>query len=349
MKFGVRECVDVMFKAKSTRSIGSKIFYKNEPVPLFDTLTTSPMEGTGSPVYVTGGRGNARLMSWDGDRAVTFTMENALLSRERIGVLTSAQVINAGNRTNKNEKTLYIHTTSRIELVEGNGGNFVKTNATDDDPASVTITLPELPYAGNGNEDYIYVMLLDDYGDMKSEPYIATVKGTGDDAKKIVITKAAINGRTGEYDPTVAGDGYSFNDFKNGAVILVDYYVAKASGAFQVEIAPEVFGGNFYIEGSTLFRDQGSGKDMPAEIIIPSGKIQSAFSFTLSGSGNPSSFTFTLDAFPDYTRFDKTKKVFADIQVVTEAGGTGEELRRMATESADTIKADGTVVSANNG
>lgn len=352
MKFGVRECVDVMFKAKSTRSIGSKIFYKNEPVLLFDTLTTSTLEGTGSPVYVTGGRGNARLMSWDGDRAVTFTMENALLSRESIGVLTSAQVINAGERANKNEKTLYIHTTSRIELVEGNDGNFVKTDGTELVPASVTITLPEKPYGGSNDskEDYIYVMLLDDQGDMKSEPYIATVKGTtGEDVKKIVIKKAAINGRSDEYDPTVAGDGYKFDDFKNGAVILVDYYIEKKSGAFQVEIAPEVFGGNFYIEGSTLFRDQGSGKDMPAEIIIPSGKIQSAFSFTLSGSGDPSSFTFTLDAFPDYTRFDKTKKVFADIQVVTEAGGTGEELRRMATESADIIKADGTVVRGNNG
>lgn len=345
MKFGVRECVDVMFKAKSTRSIGSKIFYKNEPVLLFDTLTTSTLEGTGSPVYVTGGRGNARLMSWDGDRAVTFTMENALLSRESIGVLTSAQVINAGTRTSKNEKTLYIHTTSRIELVEGTNGNFSITG--EDDAKKVTITLPEEPAQYTDDEDYIYVMLLDDQGDMKSEPYIATVNAT--DKKKIEIAKAAINGRKEAYDPTKAGLDYKFDDFKNGAVVLVDYYVEKKSGAFQVEIAPEVFGGNFYIEGSTLFRDQGSGKDMPAEIIIPSGKIQSAFSFTLSGSGDPSSFTFTLDAFPDYTRFDKTKKVFADIQVVTEAGGTGEELRRMATESADTIKADGTVVSANNG
>lgn len=342
MKFGVRECVDVMFKAKSTRSIGSKIFYKNEPVLLFDTLTTSTMEGTGSPVYVTGGRGNARLMSWDGDRAVTFTMENALLSRESIGVLTSAQVINAGARANKNEKTLYIHTTSRIEL---SASNFSLTPATEDDPAIVTITLPEQPAEYTNNEDYIYVMLLDDQGDMKSEPYIAKVKtGSGEDGKKIVITKAAINGRSEDYDPTKAGLDYSFADFKVGAVVLVDYYVAKASGAFQVEIAPEVFGGNFYIEGSTLFRDQGSGKDMPAEIVIPNGKIQSAFSFTMAGSGDPSSFTFTLDAFPDYTRFDKTKKVFADIQVVTEAGGAGEELRRMATESEDTIKADGTVV-----
>jgi hypothetical protein len=113
MRFGVRECVDVVFKAKSTRSIGSKIFYKNEPVLLFDTLTTSTLEGQGSTVYVQGGRGNARLMAWDGERTVTFTMTNALLNKESISVLTSAQLIEAGERANKNERTLKIHVTER--------------------------------------------------------------------------------------------------------------------------------------------------------------------------------------------------------------------------------------------
>lgn len=31
-------------------------------------------------------------------------------------------------------------------------------------------------------------------------------------------------------------------------------------------------------------------------------------------------FTFTLDAFPDYTRFDKTKKVMAAIQIIEDTG-----------------------------
>lgn len=38
-------------------------------------------------------------------------------------------------------------------------------------------------------------------------------------------------------------------------------------------------------------------------------------------------FTFTLDAFPDYTKFNKTQKVFADIQVITEAVETVEDRR----------------------
>ena len=36
----------------------------------------------------------------------------------------------------------------------------------------------------------------------------------------------------------------------------------------------------------------------------------------MASSGDPSTFTFTMDAFPDYTRWDKTKKVYAAIQVL---------------------------------
>jgi hypothetical protein len=60
---------------------------------------------------------------------------------------------------------------------------------------------------------------------------------------------------------------------------------------------------------------------MPAEFIIPNCKVQSNFSFSLASTGDPSTFTFTMDAFPDYTVYDPTKKVLSVIQVVTEADG----------------------------
>jgi hypothetical protein len=61
-----------------------------------------------------------------------------------------------------------------------------------------------------------------------------------------------------------------------------------------------------------LFRDT-NGVDMPAEFVIPNCKIQSNFTFSMASSGDPSTFTFTMDAFPDYTRWNKVKKVFAAI------------------------------------
>lgn len=345
MRFGVRECVDVVFKAKSTRSIGSKVFYKDEPVLLFDTLTTSTLEGQGSTVYVQGGRGNARLMAWDGERTVTFTMTNALLNKESISILTSAQLIEAGTGTGrsaaKNQKPLYIHTTTRATV------SAVTT--ADNKTTAFEVKLPEKPFvdANKKDQDFIYVMLVDNDGDFKSEPYIATLKSAtaGDDGKYTIEVKNIDNtARDKAYDPKVKGFGYDIADVTTSTAVFVDYYVEKTSGAFQVEIAPEAFGGNFYIEGSTLFRDQSTGRDLPAEIVIPNGKIQSNFTFTMSGSGDPSSFDFTLDAFPDYTRWDASKKVFADIQVVYGEGeGTDTLLRREHTESNHVIHEDGKV------
>ena len=101
MKFGVRECADVVLRAKSAQKIGNKIFYKNEPVCYFDTLKTSTFEGAATTVYAQGGRGNARLMSWDGERTVTFTMEDALISPIGLAILSGAGLINADNSDHK--------------------------------------------------------------------------------------------------------------------------------------------------------------------------------------------------------------------------------------------------------
>ena len=95
MKFGVREICDVVFKAKFPHKIGNKVFYRDEPVLYFDSLKTSTFEGASTTVYAQGGRGNARLVAWDGDRTVTFTMEDALISPETLAVLAGANVIEA--------------------------------------------------------------------------------------------------------------------------------------------------------------------------------------------------------------------------------------------------------------
>jgi hypothetical protein len=117
-----------------------------------------------------------------------------------------------------------------------------------------------------------------------------------------------------------------------GDVVLVDYYTTRSSGAQQIEIEAGKFGGNFYLEASTLFRDT-RGVDMPAEFIIPNCKIQSNFTFTMASSGDPSTFTFTMDAFPDYTRFDRSKKVLAAIQIIKSAE-EAEDYRKMTDHAA---------------
>ena len=305
MKFGVREICDVVLKAKAAQKIGNKIFYKNEPVIYFDTLKTSSMEGAATTVYAQGGRGNSRLVAWEGERTVTFTMEDALISPAGFMILSGAGLIDAV------EKPIMVHTTEQTDEV-------VVTGSEEAGITKVEITLKEVPYNANG-EDFIYVMLMEN-GEVVTEPYIPeTVEG-----KKITLKNTD-----------------DLQKFHEGCVVLVDYYVKRTSGAQQIEITPDKFGGNYYLEASTLFRDT-NGVDMPAEFIIPNCKIQSNFNFTMASSGDPSTFTFTMDAFPDYTRFDKTKKVLAAIQIIT-AGSETTELKRIVTASQDLVDEDGIV------
>ena len=342
MKFGVREICDVVLKAKAAQKIGTKIFYAGEPVCYFDTLKTSSMEGAATTVYAQGGRGNARLIAWEGERTVTFTMEDALISPEGFMILSGAGLIDA------EEKPIYQHTTETVDR------SNIKHNA---EAGTLAIHVSELPYMPTGKgENFADVMLMKS-GAIISEPFIpahytATYKvpdlledateaaaptkenpvtADPDGGYWMLVASTAFNNNTindneveddhNKYE--LSFEGYEFDS------VMVDYYVERTGNAQQIEITADKFGGNYYLEASTLFRDQ-NGVDMPAEFIIPNCKIQSNFTFTMASSGDPSSFTFTMDAFPDYTRFDKSKKVLAAIQIIKEAGS--QNLHRHSTK-----------------
>jgi hypothetical protein len=88
-------------------TLGSRTFLKNEPVVYFDSLKTSSLEGAVTTVYAQGGRGNARLIAWDGEKTLTFNMEDALLSAEGFAILSGAGLISA-----KDSEPIYVHQTS---------------------------------------------------------------------------------------------------------------------------------------------------------------------------------------------------------------------------------------------
>lgn len=316
MKFGVREICEVVLKAKAAMKVGNKIFYKNEPVIYFDTLKTSSMEGAATTVYAQGGRGNSRLVAWEGERTVTFTMEDALISPEGFMILSGAGLVSAA------EKTLYQHHVEQTDDFDNDG----------------TIRLERKPYLPDNEKDnFAYVMLLKG-GEIISEPYIPVhATATADENGKFAIqivnhdNYADPSASNFQNDYIAEGEEESLADLLDKAdAVLVDYYEERTDeGSKQIEITPDKFGGNFYLEAETLFRTQ-DGVDLPAIFTIPNCKIQSNFTFTMASSGDPSTFTFTMDAFPDYTRFDHTKKVLATIQMFDTAGSMG--LVRNATD-----------------
>ena len=168
MRFGVREICNVVLKAKAAQKVGKKIFYKNEPVMYFDTLKTSSMEGQSSTVYAQGGRGNPRLVAWEGERTVTFQMEDALISPEGLSILTGAGLIDA------KDKPVYQHITEIIDIaaldLAGNGGTENPYQSMLG--GKIRIPLTNDPFLPNDKgEDFAYVMFMKD-GEIITEPYI---------------------------------------------------------------------------------------------------------------------------------------------------------------------------------
>ena len=168
-------------------------------------------------------------------------------------------------------------------------------------------------------------MKLDANGEIAGEPCVPAPAPVGADEGSGVT----VAGEGADAIATIKchADGQNVTaDLPVGSVVLVDYYVAKKAG-FQAEITADKFAGNFYIEGETLFRREADGMDMPAEMVIPNGKVQSNFNLTFSNSGDPAVFDFTVDCFPAYTKFNKTKKVLGLIQVIDEESLSAEEIR----------------------
>ena len=282
MKFGVREIANVVFRAKSNVKIGNTEFKVGQPVLYIDSAKTSTLEGAATTVYAQGGRGNSRLIAWEGEKTLTFTVEDALLSPIGFAILSGAGLIKGAGEEKVHvhaTTSAYVSSTGEIDLTDALGAN---DKICEDAP--------------------LFVMGVEADGSLTGTFYSgATVTGEG---KKITISGEEAKGKT----------------------VMVDYYVIKSSAKVsEIQIDAENFAGYYYVEADTLFRRQADGVDMPANITIPNVKIQSNFTFSMASTGDPSTFTFTMDAMPGYTYFDKTKKVLCVIQIVEDTEGSTYE------------------------
>lgn len=300
MKFGVREICDVVFKAKADTRIGTQEFKKGQPVLYIDSAKTSTIEGAATTVYAQGGRGNTRLIAWEGEKTLTFTVEDALLSPIGFSILSGAGLFKS-----ETEK-VHVHTTANA---------YVGTDG--------KIDLKDVLETGEKIDKTAPVFVME----------------TEADGSIVKLVSGA----------TVETDGLSLT--ATGAAnknVFVDFYVSKEStNVSELQIDAENFAGNYYVEASTLFRRESDGVDMPAEITLPNVKIQSNFTFSMASTGDPSTFTFTMDAFPGYTLFDHSKKVLCVIQVVEDAkAGNATNSTVMGHEDSETDASQDSVAAA---
>lgn len=322
-------------------------------------------------MYAQGGRGNARLISWEGEKTLTFTVEDALLSPLGLSILSGAGLLQNTNNevhVHRNAQALVGGTTVYKYFIKKSDGAYVQiTGATDTSSlrtalktASSSVNADVNTYITNldayyiGGKDEAIAFAISQVQDTvlkpkkpvteeedetvpteeetvpapdetsdKSKPMILRIVDTTNTTLSVDVSGALYDEETlckeaplyiikTEADGTltnaylkasaVTKDGVitlaSDADIKDGEVVMVDFYVTTTSAVYEAQIDAENFAGYYYVEADTLFRRQDTGKDMPAVITLPNVKIQSNFTFTMASSGDPSTFTFTMDAMP---------------------------------------------------
>lgn len=320
MKFGVREVANIVFKAKAEEQFGDRKLVKGEPVIYFDSSKVSTVESASTTVYAQGGRGNPRIMAWEGDKTATLTFEEALLSPLGFSILSGAKLL-------ENKVTTF-HETSQIAPEK------ISIKHSGEDGGSTEVLglnlLQGLPVGAKVRDDKgsIFVLEVED-GEITRKvdisdagltvvKKVSTTDGLSDVTESFYLVPIKV-----DENGTVAPETEVNEDvLKEGTTYLVDYYVDKAGT--ELTVSADKFAGYYYIEADTLFRRASDGKDIPAQFVIPKGKVQSNFTFSMAGTGDPSTFTFTVDAMPDYTMFDQGCKVLFALNIA-EDPVTGSE------------------------
>ena len=329
MKFGVRECANIVFRAKQKTQIGTNTFNVGQPVLYIDTATASSMEQASTTVYAQGGRGNARLIAWEGDKTLTFTLTDALISPVSLAMLSGAGLVKEG------EQGVHVHATTRatMEIKNGNG----EIELIDALRTFGPVTGDGRVMVDAGSDAPIYIIKTEDDGSITgdivtSASNIEFAYSQDGKSAKLTIPTPLLNN---------TGDALT-----QGMNVMVDYYVIKnAANVSEIQITAADFAGYYYVEADTLFRAQATGIDMPANLTFPNVKVQSGFTISMSGTGDPSTFDFTMDAFPGYTYFDKTREVLCVIQIVEDseaAARTGHTVmpKNTTPEHKDPLKYD---------
>lgn len=338
MKFGAREVTDVVFKAKSTQKLGDSLFQAGEPVIYFDSAKTSTMESAATTVYAQGGRGNPRLLAWEGDKTATFTFEESLLSPLGFSILSGSNLIE--NTRIPFHETVRLEANAQEVTLKGATagvvvpaldlstmiaeGSQVLAEADENLTADGRYTMPQarIYLMELENDEISRRLKVQQSGSLTADStdgtqsLVLSSKDHGDAVPAIKATDKFIIASAFLEADTVTPFADEANNLQYGKSYLVDFY--SMQNGSEMTISAGKFAGYYYIEANTLFRRASDGKDLPAQFVIPKGKVQSNFTFTLASSGDPSTFTFTVDAFPDYTLFDQSCKVLFALQIADE-------------------------------
>ena len=261
-KYAIKEVADVMFYELDSKGAPSA------PVLYLDTLKTSTLEQSSETVDATGGKGNVKLLSWDTNKELTLTLEDALFSAKSLGIMFGGTMKWYGDKQ-----------------------EVLKTL-----PAkAVTVDGDYLSFEISGKKMWIAQTLVTAFS-------YADITGAN---KVDPVAVAYPNWTTKKGKASASGDDVSGQDIEFVTFDLLDATSTKAAltpgtnsvvtGGLTIDIGAEFNSNTYYITGDTYARNFQSGQDEFLQFIVPKGKVSAEdVSLTMEADGDPATFSMSV-------------------------------------------------------
>lgn len=244
-KFGAKEVMDVILYDMST----------NKPVIFFDTLKTSSIEVTAEKVYARGGKGNAKLITWELNKEGKLTIEDALISPKSLELVS-------GVATTTGKQTVYMRQATEYDV---SGSSPVDKGELFPLTANSSGVI-NLAYKPKESATSILVYAADD-----------------DCGTPIAMAGAQLSDKT----LTVA-------EAANKKVIVY-YTFDSADTTETYVIDASHFSGTYKLVGNTVIRNRETGKDEAFQVVIPNLKWSSNLNLDFSAEGDPQPTSFECE------------------------------------------------------
>ena len=265
-KYGIKEVADVVFYELDSKGAPSA------PALYLDTLKVSTIEQSAETVDATGGKGNPKLLTWDTNKEITLTLEDALFSAKSLAIMFGGTLENYGDKQEV-LKTLPI---KAIDVV----------THTDSETAAEVVDY--LTFKLKGSTYYIGVGLVTAfaYGNKVTPQPVPSPVFKGDNANVDFVTfdlldctKTAAARATDDASTTDVNEA-------NGVV----------TNGLTIDVTANFDSNTYYITGDTFARNYESGKDEFLQFIVPKGKVSAEdVSLTMEADGDPATFSMTVN------------------------------------------------------
>ena len=277
-KYGIKEVANVYFQALQDEPEAN--IYEGDIVLYLDTLKVSTIEQTAEQVDARGGWGNPKLVTWDYNKEITVTLEDALMSLESLRFMMGGHIV----KPSATKKVIIRHTE---EVVAGANGvlKLPVDHITNREVSAITASATHP------------IRLINLGGGKKNDGSASASAGIRTQLVSGTWTSAGITVSFKNQAMLGTSDALLSTDIAQGDRIRVFWEEEKASddgAAVEVSISPSTFPGTYRIVGDTLMRSEKTGKDEAFQFVINKAKVSSEVTITLEAEGDPSTFSMTL-------------------------------------------------------